>query len=178
MKSAIRSLVNDSLDIESLFLKNNVDFKIVSGEYRILCPFHQEKTPSCFVSEALRTFHCFGCHAKGDLVYLFSKIEKKPIYQFIEENIDFKNGFPSSLKEYVRAKEEMERLKREKMIEYYQLHYIYSRLCELYRFLSNLARKNNPLSEYHSLLYKVENFLDYYDILLAEKKNCLHHRKK
>jgi len=31
------------------------------------CPFHQEATPSFSVSEEKQLFHCFGCHAGGDV---------------------------------------------------------------------------------------------------------------
>lgn len=46
-----------------------------------LCPFHQEKTPSFTVSEEKQIFHCFGCHAGGN-VYKFL-MEYKSI-SFIE----------------------------------------------------------------------------------------------
>lgn len=44
--------------------------------YRGLCPFHQEKTPSFFVSEAKKIFHCFGCGASGDVFAFIMQYEK------------------------------------------------------------------------------------------------------
>ncbi|NNE09307.1 MAG: DNA primase, partial [Gemmatimonadetes bacterium] len=38
--------------------------------YKGLCPFHREKTPSFIVSPERETFHCFGCGKGGD-VYRF-----------------------------------------------------------------------------------------------------------
>ncbi|MCH7756612.1 DNA primase, partial [Patescibacteria group bacterium] len=46
------------------------------------CPFHNEKTPSFFVSPSRNTFYCFGCGVKGDI---FSFVE-----QF--EGLDFKGA--------------------------------------------------------------------------------------
>ena len=46
-----------------------------------LCPFHTEKTPSFTVSEDKQIFHCFGCHAGGN-VYKFLMDYKK--ISFIE----------------------------------------------------------------------------------------------
>lgn len=35
--------------------------------FKALCPFHQEKTPSFTVSSQRQTFHCFGCGAGGSV---------------------------------------------------------------------------------------------------------------
>ena len=44
-----------------------------SGRYWARCPFHHEKTASCsFDDNGL--FYCFGCHAGGDAVTLYSML--------------------------------------------------------------------------------------------------------
>ena len=41
----------------------------------LLCPFHQEKTPSLVISPEKNLFHCFGCGAAGSVVDWMMKTE-------------------------------------------------------------------------------------------------------
>jgi len=41
--------------------------KRAGTNFKALCPFHQEKTPSFTVSPQRQTFHCFGCGAGGSV---------------------------------------------------------------------------------------------------------------
>lgn len=36
--------------------------------YKTLCPFHLEKTPSCTIYTESNNYHCFGCSAHGDSI--------------------------------------------------------------------------------------------------------------
>lgn len=54
----------DIVDVVSDF----VSLKRSGVNYKGLCPFHEEKTPSFVVSPARGTCHCFGCHKGGNVV--------------------------------------------------------------------------------------------------------------
>jgi DNA primase len=41
--------------------------KRAGANFKALCPFHQEKTPSFTVSSQRQTFHCFGCGVGGSV---------------------------------------------------------------------------------------------------------------
>lgn len=52
-----------------------VPLKRAGQNYRGLCPFHREKTPSFNVSPTKQIFHCFGCGVGGDAIRFIMRIE-------------------------------------------------------------------------------------------------------
>lgn len=75
--------------IEEIKLKTNivdivgeyVDLKKSGTNYKGLCPFHNEKTPSFMVSAEIQIFKCFGCGVGGDVYKFLMEIEK---IEFVE----------------------------------------------------------------------------------------------
>jgi DNA primase len=57
------------------FISDYVPLKKSGQNYKALCPFHAEKTPSFMVSQPKQIFHCFGCGAGGDVVSFLMKHE-------------------------------------------------------------------------------------------------------
>lgn len=43
--------------------------------YKALCPFHNEKTPSFIISEDKQLYHCFGCGAAGNAINFITQYE-------------------------------------------------------------------------------------------------------
>lgn len=66
---------NDIVEIVSEY----VNLKKSGKNYKGLCPFHNEKTPSFVVSEDKQLFHCFGCGQAGDVIKFVME----------KENLDF-----------------------------------------------------------------------------------------
>lgn len=67
--------IKDRLPIEDL-VGRYVDLKRSGSSYKGLCPFHQEKTPSFYVSPARGTYHCFGCSRGGDVLSFVMEMER------------------------------------------------------------------------------------------------------
>jgi DNA primase len=62
-------------------LSEYVSLKKVGSNYKGLCPFHSEKTPSFMVNPQKGIFHCFGCGIGGNV---FSFLMKHKQYTFLE----------------------------------------------------------------------------------------------
>src|SRR5437660_326897 len=54
------------IPLSELISRRGVKLVRRGREFVGLCPFHSEKTPSFYVVEDKRFFHCFGCGAHGD----------------------------------------------------------------------------------------------------------------
>jgi DNA primase len=53
----------------------HVTLKKSGQNFKGLCPFHSERTPSFTVSSAKQVFHCFGCGAGGNVFSFVMQIE-------------------------------------------------------------------------------------------------------
>ncbi|NPA50568.1 MAG: DNA primase [Epsilonproteobacteria bacterium] len=66
--------LKSTIDIVDV-IGNYIELKRAGANYKALCPFHEEKTPSFVVSPTKQIFHCFGCHKGGDAIKFVMEIE-------------------------------------------------------------------------------------------------------
>jgi DNA primase len=62
-----------------------VSLKKAGKNYKGLCPFHSEKTPSFMVNEEKQVFHCFGCGEGGNVFAFLMKVGHFSFPQAAEE---------------------------------------------------------------------------------------------
>ncbi len=64
---------------------SRVPLKKAGREFKACCPFHDEKTPSFWVSPDKQFYHCFGCGAHGTALGFLMQYEQLPFPEAVEE---------------------------------------------------------------------------------------------
>lgn len=66
--------IKSKIDIVSL-VSSYIKLEKAGANFKGRCPFHNEKTPSFFVSPDRGSYYCFGCQAKGDIFTFVQEFE-------------------------------------------------------------------------------------------------------
>lgn len=77
MPSSTTDLIKSKLDIVE-FIRGYVTLAPAGRNFKGLCPFHKEKSPSFMVSPDRQSWHCFGCGLGGsvfDFVMRYENVE-------------------------------------------------------------------------------------------------------
>ena len=62
-----------------------VGLKKAGREFKACCPFHNEKTPSFWVSPDKQFYHCFGCGAHGTVIGFLMQYEKMEFFDAVAD---------------------------------------------------------------------------------------------
>lgn len=66
--------LKEKLDIVDV-IRGYLTLQPAGKNFKALCPFHPEKTPSFIVSPERKSWHCFGCGAGGDAIAFVMRYE-------------------------------------------------------------------------------------------------------
>lgn len=103
-------------DIYSIF-SSYVELSHCGSNMRCCCPFHVEKTPSCFVYSKTQSFYCFGCGVGGDVITFIEKIENLSYLEAVsflakKVNLSLPNRFEYSYSDVEKLKERLFQINR------------------------------------------------------------------
>jgi len=77
-------LIRDRIDLVDV-VSRYVTLSKAGQNYKGLCPFHSEKTPSFSVSSTRQMFYCFGCGTGGDAFAFLMKYEGMGFQEAVRE---------------------------------------------------------------------------------------------
>ncbi len=104
-----------------------ISLKRAGANYRALCPFHTEKTPSFNVNPARQIYHCFGCGAGGDVIAFVKEYENLAFAEAVQRLAD-RAGIRIVEAEFDPQQEARSKLRR-------QLQTLHKKVAEWYHFL-------------------------------------------
>jgi DNA primase len=79
--------IRESVDIVQ-YISDFVPLKKAGRNFKGLCPFHGEKTPSFMVSSDKQIFHCFGCGEGGNIFRFLMKFEGIDFIEAVQKLCD------------------------------------------------------------------------------------------
>ena len=141
-----------------------VTLKKAGSNYKGLCPFHNEKTPSFNVNEDKQIFKCFGCGASGDVIGFVEKYYNHDFRAACEMlageyGIDLTGAFGGS-----EHKKELYEINRQAAMFFYKA--LRSRMNPGYAYMKNRGISEETMNrfgigyadgDWHSLLDHMES---------------------
>ncbi|VFP85600.1 DNA primase [Buchnera aphidicola (Cinara pseudotaxifoliae)] len=115
-----------------------ITLKKSGNNYKSLCPFHNEKTPSFVVSPQKQFFYCFGCGIHGNVIDFLMKYEKLNFLNSIIE-LTTLNGINISYLQNQCESLQTHSYKR-------RIHYILYKVSKIY--IKNLFKLPNIAYQY------------------------------
>ena len=128
--------VKNRCDIVST-ISQYMGVKPSGSNYKGLCPFHGEKTPSFYINTSKQIYKCFGCGEGGDVINFVMKMENLDFIDAVKL-LASRNGI-----EINTNMDEDTKLRIEKSKKYQDIHIEAARF-----YFANLIKEKNPGYQY------------------------------
>ncbi len=111
-KEDILHEIKERVDIVDL-ISEYVTLKRAGQNFKGLCPFHQEKTPSFTVNPSKQIFYCFGCHKGGDQIAFLMAHESLTFNEALSKLCERAGIVPDSLRSGFNYKDVLYKINKE-----------------------------------------------------------------
>jgi DNA primase len=165
------SEVKKRIDIVD-FIGSFIELHKSGRNYKALCPFHQEKTPSFIVSPERQIWHCFGgCSEGGDVIRFLMKWENITFYEALKDLADKVNVKLTSISFEDKLWKKKNRLLSLNVLasEYFNYILFKSKFAKKARLYLNSRSVNQKIANKFNLGYAPKSWDSLYKFLI--KKN-------
>ncbi len=131
--------LRDQMDIVQV-ISDYLHLKKAGANYKGLCPFHNEKTPSFVVSPEKQIYHCFGCGEGGNVFSFVMKLENFSFPEAVRQLAE-KHGIRIPATRRAHAQ-------KEKADTIEQLYYINLAAAKYYHRILTEMPQGEPAREY------------------------------
>ncbi|MCT4509236.1 MAG: DNA primase [Tepidibacter sp.] len=161
---------NDIVDIISSYIQ----VKSAGLNYKALCPFHSEKTPSFSISTQKQIYKCFGCGEGGDVINFVMKMENIDFMEALEflaqkSGVEINKGKISD-----ESKENINKKQKLYQINLDAARYFFKSMSDLnnngYKYLKNRGLDDKVI-KYFGLGYSRNDWNDLNNYLLKKGYN-------
>lgn len=147
--------IKEKCDIVDV-ISEYVSLQKVGANYRGLCPFHMETSPSFYVNTTRKMYHCFGCGESGDVIKFIEKLENISYIEAVQKlasrigmKVDFSQEDSSKTLYYEFYKQLHEQYKSklesaQNVVEYLEKRGFSKREILLYEFGFSPVNSNIP----------------------------------
>ncbi len=162
--------IKEAIDITEL-IGERIELKRSGRNWRGLCPFHSEKSPSFFVSEEMQRYKCFGCGETGDAYNFLEKYEGMTFNEALQY-LAQRAGI--ALKEYQPSADDEQRRQQLEILNLAKEYYHYLLIKHKAGQKARDYLKNRGTSSESLKLFQIGYSLPVWDGLVK----YLHHKKK
>ena len=129
----------------------------LNRNYKALCPFHRENTPSFSVHPDKNIFCCFGCGKNGDAISLVSQLlNMKPLesVKYLNDMLHLGIEINGKKPDMNKVNKYLQMKKAENMFKKWE-NETFQLLCDAYHVLVDWEKLNNPKED--NYIYALKN---------------------
>ncbi|WP_308226463.1 DNA primase [Prevotella sp.] len=125
-------------DIVAL-IGEHVHLRKCGTRYVGCCPFHNENTPSFYISPQTGRFKCFGCGEGGDAIHFIEKVENKTFIEAVKTlaqraNVEIEQEQESAEAKQKRLHKEALWIANKQVADFYRKQFLESKEAQAYAY--------------------------------------------